>query len=72
MEWSISILAAVAFYSKIVIKKLDGDQLKIYGKVEDCIKSLILRKVFSKHCSRRHNHKGFMQMRSFEDSYKIF
>ena len=44
MEWSISILAAVAFYSRIVIKKLDGDQLNIFRKVEDSLKSLIKRK----------------------------
>ena len=44
MEWSISILAAVAFYSRNVIKKLDGHQLNIFRKVEDSLKSLIKRK----------------------------
>ena len=44
MEWSISIRAVVAFYSRFVIKKLVGDQLNIYRKVEDSIKSLMERK----------------------------
>ena len=44
MKWSISILAAVAFYPRFVIKKLDGDQLSIFRKFEDSLKSLIKRK----------------------------
>ena len=44
MEWSISVSVAVAFYSRFVIKKLDGDQLNIFRKVRDSVKSLIKRK----------------------------
>ena len=38
MEWSIPILAAFSLYLRIVIKKLDGDQLNIFRKVEDSLK----------------------------------
>ena len=34
-------IAAVAFYSRIVIKKLDAVQLNFFRKFEDSVKSLI-------------------------------
>ena len=43
LQRSISILATVAFYSKVAIKKFDGDQLNIFRKVEDSLKSLICK-----------------------------
>ena len=53
--WSISILAAVAFYSRIVIKKLDCDELNIFKKPEDSLKLLNTRKADRKYlefCSK--------------------
>ena len=41
MDWTISILAAVAFYTRIVIKKLDGEQLNIFEIFDEYLKSLV-------------------------------
>ena len=44
MDWSISTLAAVALHSRIVIEKLDDDQLNIFWMIEKSQKLLIKRK----------------------------
>ena len=41
MDWNISILAAVSFYSRAVIEKLKCDKLNKFRKVDEYIKSLI-------------------------------
>ena len=56
MEWSISILAAVAFYSRI-------EYLNIFRKVEDSLKSLIKIKTDLKYpeiCSTNQLHPKFV------------
>ena len=42
MDWNISILAAVSFYSRAVIEKLSCDKLNKFRKVDEYIKSQII------------------------------